>query len=183
MTMATAPTVPYVSVDEYLESGYHPDKEYVDGVLVDRAMPTFAHGVLQMLLIQYFAQFQESLGFLAVPEVRTQIVERARYRIPDVLLYKLPHAGGTVVDTPPGSVIEILSPEDRIRQTLDRYRDYADFGVLEIVQMDPERFVAHRYKDGSLIQTDFEKLPLAGGETFVPFPSAELFARLRVLLG
>jgi Uma2 family endonuclease len=88
-----------------------------------------------------------------------------------------------VVDTPPGSVIEILSPEDRIRQTLDRYRDYADFGVLEIVQMDPERFVAHRYKDGSLIQTDFEKLPLAGGETFVPFPSLELFARLRVLLG
>jgi hypothetical protein len=49
--------------------------------------------------------------------------------------------------------------------------------------MDPERFVAHRYKDGSLIQTDFEKLPLAGGETFVPFPSLELFARLRVLLG
>jgi hypothetical protein len=44
MTMATAPTVPYVSVDEYLESGYHPDKEYVDGVLVDRATPTFAHG-------------------------------------------------------------------------------------------------------------------------------------------
>ena len=86
MSMATAPTMPYVSVDEYLESGYQPDKEYVDGVLIDRAMPTFAHGVLQMLLIQYFARFQESLGFVAVPEVRKQIVDRARYRIPDVQL-------------------------------------------------------------------------------------------------
>jgi Uma2 family endonuclease len=123
MSMATAPSVPFVSVEEYLESGYQPDKEYVNGVLIDRAMPTFAHGVLQMLLIQYFAEFREALGFLAVPEIRTQISVRARYRIPDILLYKLPYTGRRVVDTPPGSVIEILSPEDRIRETLDRYRD------------------------------------------------------------
>ena len=118
-----------------------------------------------------------------VERIHARDHRQVSYRIPDILLYKLPYTGVRVVDTPPGSVIEILSPEDRIRQTLDRYWDCADFGVLEIVQVDPERFVAHRYEDGSLIRTEFEKLPLAGGETFVPFPSADLFARLRVLLG
>ena len=34
--MAVVPTIPLVSPDEYLTSGYHPDMEYVDGVLVER---------------------------------------------------------------------------------------------------------------------------------------------------
>jgi hypothetical protein len=87
--------------------------EYVDGVLVERSVATIPHSVLQMMLIQYFAQFQERLHFLTLPEVRTQIIERARYRIPDLLLCSLPLPKGRVLNEVPGTVIEILSPDDR----------------------------------------------------------------------
>ena len=33
--MAVAPIPPRVSADEYLNSGYHPDMEYVEGVPID----------------------------------------------------------------------------------------------------------------------------------------------------
>jgi len=179
--MATAPTLPLVPVEEYLRSNYHPDMEYVDGVLVERSVPTISHSVLQMILIQFFAQFQERMRFLAMPEVRTQIIERARYRIPDILLCGLPLPQGRVLNEVPGTVIEILSPDDKMGETLERFRDYAGIGVGAIVQMDPERYVAHVYRGGSLIQMDFEDLPLHSGER-VPFPSQELFNRLRSTL-
>ncbi|MDZ4799775.1 MAG: hypothetical protein SGI92_16580 [Bryobacteraceae bacterium] len=41
--MASAPVLPPMSVDEYLNSSWHPDKEYVDGMLVDRMVPTISH--------------------------------------------------------------------------------------------------------------------------------------------
>lgn len=74
----TAPSLLHVPVEEYLASSYCPDKEYVEGVLVDRSMPTIPHSVLQMTLIQHFGRYQQALGFLPLPEVRTQIVEGAR---------------------------------------------------------------------------------------------------------
>ena len=135
-----------------------------------------------MILIQFFAQFQEALRFLAMPEVRMQITGKAQYRIPDVSLCSLPLPAGAVVNTVPGTVLEILSPTDRMGEILERFRDYASSGVLEIVQMDPERFVAHRYCDGSLILTQFKDLPLAGREQRVPFPSEDLFERLQATL-
>src|ERR671938_276944 len=35
--MAVAPIAPFVPVEDYLRTAYHPDVEYVDGVLVERA--------------------------------------------------------------------------------------------------------------------------------------------------
>ena len=176
--MATAPPLPVVPVEEYLNSGYHPEMEYVDGVLVERDVPTIPHALLQRLLIVYFAQFEKSFNFLALPEVRTQIIERARYRVPDILLCGKPVPRGKVVNTIPLAVIEILSPEDRISVMLERFHDYASIGVPQIVMMDPERFIAHRYEDGSLIRTEFDSLSLPAGTT-VPFSSQALFERLR----
>ena len=88
--MVTAPILPVVSVEEYLNNSYTPDMEYVDGVLIERGVPTIPHSLLQMILIQFFAQFQETLRFVALPQVRTQIIQRARYRIPEVVLCSLP---------------------------------------------------------------------------------------------
>jgi Uma2 family endonuclease len=166
-----------VSVDEYLNTAYRPDVEYVDGVLVERGLPTLLQGILQMILVQYFAQFQENMHFRALPEVRTQIIEGARYRIPDVLLCPRPVPRGKVVNITPLAVIEILSPDDRMGQTLERFRDYARIDVGNIVQMDPEKCVAHRFESGSPIETRFENL--TAGDINVPFDSEALFAKLR----
>jgi len=175
--MASAPVLPLVSVDEYLNSSWHPDKEYVDGMLVDRIVPTFPHALLQRLLIRLFEQFEEPYRFVAVPEARTQVVERARYRIPDVLFCPRPLPKGRIVDVVPLAVMEIVSPEDRITETLERFRDYAAFGVTEIFLLDPENYTAHRFKGMSLLRTNATEIAVPGGT--IPFDIDALFEKLR----
>jgi Uma2 family endonuclease len=174
--MATAPAQPAVSVDEYLASSYRPDLEYVDGYLVERSVPTFLHSLLQVLLIAYFRQYEKECKFKVLPELRTQIIDRSRYRIPDVLLCATPTRMRKIMDETPLAVIEIISPGDTMMETLGRFRDYASVGVPCIIQMDPESRTAHRYEDGSLIRTAFNGLGLQ--HTTIPFDSERLFADL-----
>jgi Uma2 family endonuclease len=176
--MATAPTVPLVSVDEYLNTSYERDMEYVDGVLIERGMPTVAHSLLQRFLMVWFARFDEEMGFIALQEVRTQIIERARYRIPDTMLCPLPLPQGKICNVVPWAVIEVQSPDDTLGDTRDRFEDYSHIGVHTLVLMDPERLIAYRFEEGSLIVTHFEELALPGNLK-VPFDSEELFRQLR----
>ena len=111
-----------------------------------------------------------------MPELRTQIVERARYRIPDILLCATPTRIQQIMNETPLAVIEILSPRDTVMKTLQRFRDYARLGVPHIIQMDPETQIAYRFQDGSLIQTAFDGLPFP--HTTIPFNSEHLFAEL-----
>jgi Uma2 family endonuclease len=175
--MATAPTLPHVPVDEYLNSTYEHDMEYVDGVLVERSLPTISDSLLQAILIGHFRQLEKEYGYKALPELRTQIIERARYRIPDVMLCPKPLPEGDICIVVPWAVIEILSPRDTVAATRDRFRDYANIGVQHLVLMDPEEFIAYRVENGSLIENKFHSLSLPDGRT-VPFDSGSLFAQL-----
>src|ERR1035441_5926259 len=139
--MAVAPTIPIVSADEYLNSGYHPDMEYVEGILVERDVPTIAHSLLQLILGEYFRKYRKQFRFAALSETRTQIVEWARYRIPDLMLCPVPLPPGKIVNSVPWAVIEILSPEDRLSEQLARFRDYKQIGVLHMVLLDPEELI------------------------------------------
>ena len=175
--MAVAPTVPIVSADEYLNSGYHPDMEYVEGVLVERDVPTIGHSLLQLILGEYFRRYRKQFRFAALPEARTQIVERARYRIPDLMLCPVPLPPGKIVDSIPWAVIEILSPEDRLPEQLARFRDYKRIGVRQMVLLDPEELIAYRFdENGSLLQTQFTSLELPSGS--LPFDTDALFRQL-----
>jgi hypothetical protein len=58
--MRIAPDLP---VNEYLNSSYSPDMEYVDGVLVERGEPTLAHGLLQVILCANFRMFLKQFRF------------------------------------------------------------------------------------------------------------------------
>lgn len=177
--MSTAPMLPHVPVDEYLTSSYHPDMEYVDGVLVERGMPTIFHGLLQVILTAYFRQFERQHRYKVLAKARTQIIERARYRIPDILLCSMPIPKARIVNVTPLAVVEILSPDDRTSDTLARFRDYSSIGVPTIVQMDPEEHIAHRFEAGSLLQTQFQGLYLPHVNLSLPFDSEALFAQLR----
>ena len=129
--MATAPNFPLVSVDEYLSSSYEHDVEFVEGILIERGMPTIAHSILQKLLLLYFAQYESAMGFVALPEVRTKIGNLARYRIPDVMLCPRPLPKGRICDVEPWVVVEVLSPDDTLAGTRSR-------------RLRPCRFVAAR---------------------------------------
>jgi Uma2 family endonuclease len=175
--MAAASTSSLVSADEYLNSGYHPDREYVDGVLVERSVPTIAHSLLQAILSEYFRKYRKQFRFAALSEPRTQIVERARYRIPDLMLCPVPLPAGKVVDSTPWAIIEILSPDDRLPQQLARFRDYKRIGVRHMVLLDPEDLSAYRVdENGSLIETRFTSLDLPTGS--LPFDTEALFRQL-----
>lgn len=174
--MAVFPAARLVSPEEYLNSSYHPDMEYVDGMLVERAMPTIQHGLFQTILIEHFRRYRHDMCFQPLPDVRTQIIERARYRIPDVVLCPVPLPPGKVITTIPWAVIEILSPDDKVKEQLERFQDYVRIGVGHQILLDPERLVAHRFEDGSLIKTQFTELSLPSGS--VPFDSQALFRQL-----
>lgn len=173
--MATAPSFPLVSVEEYLKSTYEHDFEFIDGMLVRRGMPTIAHSLLQKLLLFWFAQFEDEFGFETLQEVRTQIIERARYRIPDVMLCPRPIPAGRVCDVAPWAVIEVLSPDDTLAETHDRFVDYRQIGVYSLVLMDPEKYIAYEFRDGSLIAQPFTVLKLP--DRSISFDSEALFAQ------
>ena len=173
--MAVVPTIPLVSADEYLNSSYRPDMEYVDGVLVERGVPTGSHGLLQHILGVYFEPYCEQFQFEPLPEVRTQIIERARYRIPDVMLCPIPVPSG-IMTSVPWAVVEVLSPEDRFSDLVARFNDYKRIGVRHMVLLDPEDLVAYRFENGALAEARFTSLELPTGD--LPFDSEELFQRL-----
>jgi len=176
--MATAPALPLVSVDEYLNSSYEYDMEFVDGMLVERSVPTAFHSLCRRSCSPHFRALEKEFRIKAMPELRTQIIERTRYRVPDVLLVTVPFRFGRILTEVPNAVIEILSPEDKLKSVLTRFADYEGLGVRHLIQMDPEDHVARRYQNGSLTRTDFHSLNLPDRPD-LPFDSAAIFAQLR----
>lgn len=177
--MATTPAMPIVPVEEYLNTSYEQDKEFVDGRLVDKGMPTFFHQLLSAILLRWFYQYERQFRIKAVADVRTQIVERARYRLPDVMVLTTPAPAQRVITTIPNAVIEILSPDDRQTENLLRFRDYQQIGVSHVIQMDPEEYIAWRFQNDSLIRTDFHHLSLPGRIDNLPFDSVAIFEQLK----
>src|SRR3954453_9574266 len=99
--MATAPIIPIVPVDDYLNTSYEHDMEYVDGVLVERGMPTPAHAALQAIIAEYLRRHRKEFAFGVLTECRVEMVKRSRYRIPDVLLCTLPIPRTKTLETLP----------------------------------------------------------------------------------
>lgn len=128
------------------------------------------------MLGEYFRRYRKQFGFAAISEPRTQIKERSRYRIPDVLLCPLALPRGKVVNTTPWVVIEILSPDDPISRQRPRFLDYQQLGVPHIVLLDPEDLIAYRFEGRALIETQFTSLELPTGS--LPFDTEALFRQL-----
>ena len=87
--MATAPTLAHVPVDEYLNSSYDHDMEYVDGVLVERSLPTISHSLLNAILIGHFRQLEKEYGYKALG---TPDTDHRKGAIPDPSCDAMPEA-------------------------------------------------------------------------------------------
>jgi Uma2 family endonuclease len=130
--MATPVLIP---IAEYLETSYRPDREYIDGEVVERNMEGWEHGRVQALLSWWFIQNEPAWGVQVATEWRTQVSD-ARIRIPDVVL--VPKGPQTrVLAAAPVLIIEILSPEDTYADTERRAADYQQMGVETIWIVDP----------------------------------------------
>jgi Uma2 family endonuclease len=167
-----------VSVEEYLATSYPDgDREYLDGVVVERKLGTPSHSALQGILVAHLMTHARQFHVAVRPECRTRVRE-ARYRVPDVLVMQKPfRRTGRVVLDAPLLIVEVLSPDDRHKDVLHRFQEYEKLGVRYIVQMDPEDRTTHLFVNGDLVRRD----DLASFETqkgTLPFPSRELLARL-----
>ncbi len=174
--MATLPIdEPYVTVEEYLQTSYRPDCDYVDGRIEERNVGEHDHGYLQTLLAVLFTINRKAWGVRAVTDVRTQI-SRSHFRIPDLSVLRADLPREQILTHPPLIAIEILSPEDRLSRFQDRIDDYLAFGVENIWILDPQRRSAWTAtRDGlQLVQNGELTVP----DTPIRVVLSELFAEL-----
>jgi Uma2 family endonuclease len=168
--MATQPIADrVVPVEEYLSTGYEPDCEYDEGVLVERNLGEFEHSFLQTLLAAIFTNNMEAWGVFGLTEQRIQIGQR-KFLVPDLCVLRLAAPREKILTRPPLIVIEIMSPEDTFARHSAKARQYLDFGVGHVWVIDPNARVAYRGNDSGL-----ELVP--GGQLAIPGMSIAIRAR------
>ena len=72
-----------VSVEEYLGTVYHPDCDYVDGVVLERNEGEKTHEKIQKWLLLFLEARATELGIFVLQEVRIR-VSSTRFRVPDL---------------------------------------------------------------------------------------------------
>ena len=134
-----------VSVEEYLNTSYDgPDREYVDGRIVERNLGEKDHSRPQRKLIAFFVSLESTLRTYAFPEQRVQ-VRATRFRIPDVCVYVGAEPDDQIFRTPPFLAIEILSKDDRASDLQEKLDDYRDFGIPFVWVVDPRTRTGNTY--------------------------------------
>ncbi len=130
------PAAVLVPVSEYLEQTYNPDCEYIEGVLQERNVGEISHSDAQSAVNAY-ARYQIQ-GFWSGVEVRVQI-KADRFRIPDVTVVRGGKPTGRIITAPPEVVVEVLSPDDRAVDIIDKIDDYLAFGIPCVWVIDPDK--------------------------------------------
>jgi len=133
--MATLAMVP---LEEYLDSSYSPDCEWVDGQLRRRAVGEGSHAYLQTFFIKYFLLRETELAVRVTQELRTQVSPQ-NYRVPDVVVMRSSDPYEEIVRTPPLLCIEVLSPTDTMSEMHEKIEDYLRMGILAVWVVDPRR--------------------------------------------
>ena len=125
-----------ISVAEYLQTNYRPDREYVDGELRERNVGKWEHARVQWLLAGWFMNHELAWGLIGSTEQRVQ-VSPGRIRIPDLVVVKASPQPDVLIE-PPMLIIEVLSPDDTYSDTQERAGDYLAMGVGTVWIVDPK---------------------------------------------
>jgi Uma2 family endonuclease len=144
MSTATA-----VSLNEYLNTSYRPDCDYLDGELLERNVGEWDHSRLQMLLSRYLSNREKEWGIVVVPEQRVQVNAR-RFRVPDITVIAGDPPDGPIITSPPFLCVEILSPSDRLTEMQERIDDYLAFGVSCVWLINPRTRQSYVYTPGTI---------------------------------
>ena len=153
-----ADTTQLVSVEEYLRTGYRPDRELIDGCLKEKSMPTELHAFVQSLLGYWFIAHMEEWNVQPMSEVRTG-VKPGRFRLPDVAVIDKRRVGSTPLMEAPRIAIEILSPDDSFTDLGNRAKDLAAMGTEHIWLLDPEEHRAFVWREETWIPTGELQVP------------------------
>jgi Uma2 family endonuclease len=159
-----------ISVEEYLNTSYDPDVEYVDGVLVERNVGDEQHSNVQSNVV--FALRSKYKNIKVYPELRSRVTQ-TRYRLPDVCVTLRPATGQKALLEAAFVAIEILSEDDRMTRVIEKLKEYAANGTPHIWVIDPRlrQMFTFRGKglqevDSDVIATDDPRLELTREEVF-----------------
>lgn len=152
-----------VSVEQYLNTAYDPDVEYVDGVLVERNVGDWLHSLIQSNII--FALRKKYPFLKVVPELRSQTTA-TRFRLPDISVLMTPPQTRYLFEAA-AIAVEILSEDDRMTQVVEKLTEYEAKGIRNIWLIDPRLELVSVFKQGALV-------PVHGDSVRAEQPDVEL---------
>jgi Uma2 family endonuclease len=165
-------TISPISLSQYLETSYRPDREYVDGELRERNVGKWEHSRMQLLLAAWFNNHEKQWGITGSTEQRLK-VPGDRVRIPDLVFMPAGPQPDILVD-PPLLVIEILSPDDTYSDTQERAQDYRNMGVETVWIIDPKTRSGRMCTGAQW--TESKRLTVAGTPLYVELD--EIFSQI-----
>src|SRR2546423_15076100 len=102
-----------VPVEEYLKMSFEgPDREYVDGEIIERHLGSKRHSKAHRKLFSFFVHLSERQPLHLFSDLRVKISEK-RYRVPDISVYFGAEPDEEVPAEPPNLIIEVVSEDDR----------------------------------------------------------------------
>ncbi len=134
--------VTLISVDDYLKITDKPYREYRDGIVTAKAMPTKFHSILMLAL----ANLLERQGVKAYPELTVRL-SPTKYLVPDVTVAN--DFPGDYPTEPVFLCCEILSPDDRLGATLGKCEEFHAWGVPYCWIIDPVKRTAWEYHNNA----------------------------------
>ena len=141
-----------LSVDEYLRGAFEsPDPDYIEGELVARSMPNAYHSRIQIRLADAFKPWEDRSLVFRASEIRLRISE-GRFRVADFALFSQPPSSPIPFDAP-YAVFEIVSPDDRYEDLMNKLADYEAAGIEFVFVADPILKRLSRYLNGDLLLT------------------------------
>jgi len=143
-----------VSLSEFLRTSFDgPDREYVDGEILERSMPKYSHASTQWRLSYLFGKLAESQPAFGATEQRVQTKDD-RVRVIDLAVWAGAPPEEEVPSHHPLIAIEILSPGDPAAELLEKLHEYAGWGVPHIWVVHPAARTLMIYRDRALQETD-----------------------------
>lgn len=156
-----------ISVTEYLNTSYRPDRDYVDGEVVERNLGEYEHSRPQMRLIMFLGAREKDWHIRVVPEQRVQ-VKPTRFRIPDVCVVLEESPVEPIFRHPPFLCIEIFSKDDSFTSIVERLDDYLAMGVPNVWVIDPALRRGYRYTSEGFLEAKDGILRTSNPDLCVP---------------
>jgi Uma2 family endonuclease len=161
---------PLLSVEEYLNTPYDPDVEFVDGVLVERNLGDWPHSLIQSNVL--FALRRKYPNLKVVAELRSGVTN-TRYRLPDVCVLLAAPRTRYLLDAA-FLVVEVLSEGDFMSVVIEKLKEYANKGIQNIWVIDPRLRLIYAYRAPALVEIEGEIISSA--DWSVEVSRSEIFA-------
>ncbi|HEY7390664.1 MAG TPA: Uma2 family endonuclease [Bryobacteraceae bacterium] len=163
-----------VPLQEYLTTAYSPDREYRDGILLERNVGELAHATLQTLLAVYIGRRGKQWNVVSLISLRIRVRD-GWYAVPDICIYSQPAPNERYPERPPLLWIEILSEDDRMTDVWAKAAELVKFGVPYVWIIEPHTLKSELWTASGAATIEDKTLRLPNTDIIIPL--LEVMAR------